>query len=515
MRDIAGILAATLFPMFALTSNVNAVELITNGGFEAGLTGWTVTSSVGSGGSWSPDTTSSTPLTGNPTVGPFSGTGYAVTDQFGPGVNALSQDYTVPAGTTSLTLTFDMFINDWAGSAGHESLDVLILGAGANPVTGSGTTLISTDTLVTGGVPNPYIAHDFAITGFVPGDTYILDYLEADTMFTMNVGLDNVSLEAAVVPEPSSVALLLAALAAMGVIGRRRLGALRHQGKLLFVLAAIALLSRPAHAQNQNTAHPVMPRATLQPGHARSYAWMVSIVDPSAVVHGPGQTNCGGSPGQNVCYYYPSDINTAYTTSFISNGKGGAGITVAIVDAYFNSQTEADLANFNSTFGLPACTIASNCLTIVGQTCGPPPAQPSPITSLIEGWYQEEDLDVQWVHSIAPNAKILLVIANSNSDANLYQAVQCAKANADVVSDSWGAPEFPGDPSSDPDFSSDVPILFSSGDTFAEVQYPCASPNVTCVGGTHLLETSTSYRNLEVGLGRDHRRRHRRRLQCL
>ena len=176
MRDIAGILAATLFPMFALTSNVNAVELITNGGFEAGLTGWTVTSSVGSGGSWSPDTTSSTPLTGNPTVGPFSGTGYAVTDQFGPGVNALSQDYTVPAGTTSLTLTFDMFINDWAGSAGHESLDVLILGAGANPVTGSGTTLISTDTLVTGGVPNPYIAHDFAITGFVPGDTYILDY---------------------------------------------------------------------------------------------------------------------------------------------------------------------------------------------------------------------------------------------------------------------------------------------------------------------------------------------------
>ena len=148
---------------------------------------------------------------------------------------------------------------------------------------------------------------------------------------------------------------------------------------------------------------------------------MVSIVDPSAVVHGPGQTNCGGSPGQNVCYYYPSDINTAYTTSFISNGKGGAGITVAIVDAYFNSQTEADLANFNSTFGLPACTIASNCLTIVGQTCGPPPAQPSPITSLIEGWYQEEDLDVQWVHSIAPNAKILLVIANSNSDANLYQ----------------------------------------------------------------------------------------------
>ena len=147
-------------------------------------------------------------------------------------MNALSQDYTVPAGTTSLTLTFDMFFNDWAGSAGHESLDVLILGAGANPVTRSGTTLISTDTLVTGERPNPYIAHDFAITGFVPGDTYILDYLEADTMFTMNVGLDNGSLEAAVVAEPSSVAFC-SQLSRPWRYWPAPARALRHQGKLL------------------------------------------------------------------------------------------------------------------------------------------------------------------------------------------------------------------------------------------------------------------------------------------
>jgi subtilase family serine protease len=28
-------------------------------------------------------------------------------------------------------------------------------------------------------------------------------------------------------------------------------------------------------------------------------------------------------------------------------------------------------------------------------------------------------------------------------------------------------------------------------------EYPCTSPNVTCVGGTHLLETTTSHRNVE------------------
>jgi len=223
----------------------------------------------------------------------------------------------------------------------------------------------------------------------------------------------------------------------------------------------------------------------------------VSIVDPLATVHGPGQTNCGGGSGQDTCFYFPADVNTAYTASFISNGNGGAGRTIAITDAFFNSQTEADLANFNSTFGLPACTIAGSCLTIVGQTCGPPPPQPSPITPMIRGWFQEEALDVQWVHSIAPNAKILLVIANSNSNADLYQAVQCAKANADVVTNSWGAPEFSGEAANDPFFTSAVPVLFSSGDTFAQTEYPCTSPNVTCVGGTHLLETTNSHRNVE------------------
>ena len=494
LRNIARIWAGILFPMLALAVNASATQLISNGGFETGLSGWTVTSSAGSGGSWFAGTGLSTPLTGNPTVGPFSGTGYAVTDQFGPGVNALSQNYTVPGGTTSLTLTFDMFVNDWAPSTGTANSNVLILGAGGNPVTGAGTALVSADTLVTGGVPNPYVGYNFAVTGFVPGDTYELVFRETDTLYNMNVGVDNVSLNA--VPEPSSIALLLSALVAMGVFGWRR-----HHGKLLAVLAAFVLFSLPVHAQNANVAHALVSPSAIGPGEARPYIWIMSILDPSAVVHGPGQTNC--SDTGNSCYYFPTDVNTAYTTGFITNGSGGAGITVAIVDAYFNSQTETDLANFNSDFGLPACTVASHCLTIVGQgsggTCGPLPAQPPgpPFAAGIAGWFGEENLDVQWVHAIAPNAKILLVTANSPSFSDFRAAEQCAKANADVVTNSWGAPEFSGENLLDPVWSATIPILFSSGDTFAERQYPCASPNVTCVGGTNLLETITSHRNLE------------------
>jgi hypothetical protein len=498
MRNIAGALAGILFPVLALAFNANAAQLISNGGFETGLTGWTVTTSAGSGGSWFADTGIATPLTGNPTVGPFSGRGYAVTDQVGPGVNALSQDYTVPVDTTSLTLTFDMFVNDWNSSTGTADVEALISAAGGNPVTGVGTVLTTQDILVTGGVPNPYVAFNFAIPGYVPGDTYILNFRETDTLANMNVGVDDVSLVATTTistPEPSSIALLLGALAASGVFGRRRLGAIRHQEKLLFVLAAIAVLSQPVYAQSANVAHPVVPPSAIGAGEARPYAWMVSILDPAATVHGPGETNCNG--GGNTCYYFPTDVNTAYTTSFISNGNGGRGITVAIVDAYFNSQTDADLAQFSSDFGLPACTTTNGCLTIVGQTCGPPPSQPNPITGTIEGWFQEEDLDVQWVHSIAPHANILLVIANSSRFSDLLTAVQCAKANADVVTNSYGAPEFSSQTSADSLLSSTVPVLYSAGDAYLVTQWPCSSPNVTCVGGTNLLETSTSHRNVE------------------
>lgn len=501
-RKIAGMLAGILFSMCALAFNTNAnvVQLITNGGFETGLTEWTVTTSAGSGGSWFADTTTSTPLTGNPTVGPFAGTGYAVTDQFGPGTNALSQTYTVPEGTTSLALTFNMFVNDWNSVTGTANINALILDSGGNPVTGAGTlqTLVSTDLLVSGGDPNPYVLYSFPITGFVSGGMYLLDFMETDNVTSMNVGVDNVSLDATTVPEPCSLALLLGALvAATGVFNWRLLGAIRHSGKLLFVLGALVLASQPVHAQTPNLSHPVVHLASLEPGRMRPFAWIVEIVNPETVVHGPGQTNCGRGPGQNTCYYLPADINEAYTTSFISNGNGGLGITVAVVDAYFNSQTEADLNTFSATYGLPACTIFSGCLTIVGQTCGSPPPQPSPTTSTILGWFRETDLDLQWVHAIAPSAKILLVVANSDLTTDLLTAVQCAKTSADVVSNSYGSPEFSGETQFDSVFLSNVPILHGAGDTLGQTTWPCVNPDVTCIGGTHLLETATSHRNAE------------------
>ena len=224
MRYFPALISCTL--LTGLTAKAG-IQLLTNGDFETGsLAGWTVTSSVGSGGTWLPDNSIFTPLTGNPTVGPKSGKWYAVTDQFGPGQNALSQSFAVPVGTTSVLLSFDMFINDWGPffDLADEYMRFGVQAAGANPITGAFLALgtISGPELVTGGVPNPYVHYSLDLTSIAhAGGTYQLDFLESDTNFNMNVGVDNVSVSE--VPEPGSVALLASVLAGVIICARRRL----------------------------------------------------------------------------------------------------------------------------------------------------------------------------------------------------------------------------------------------------------------------------------------------------
>lgn len=266
-------------------------------------------------------------------------------------------------------------------------------------------------------------------------------------------------------------------------------------------LSKVLLISAAGLCQSvyaQNAARAIMPRPAAA-GHARSHAWAAPAATPFlAVTHGPGQS-CGVSEN-NVCYYNPVDFTTAYAIGSIANGNGGAGMTVAIVDAFYNSQTAADLATFSSAFGLPAPNI-----TVVSQTgsvC--PTGCNAPGGSDAEGWAIETDLDVEAVHSIAPNANILLVTSTDDSLSNLFTAEVYAYTHADVVTNSWGANEFAGETTGESTLSaSSVPLLFSAGDTGAVPEYPCMSAYSVCVGGTKLLETPTSFRSLESAWGTD------------
>jgi subtilase family serine protease len=156
----------------------------------------------------------------------------------------------------------------------------------------------------------------------------------------------------------------------------------------------------------------------------------------------------------------------------------GAGMTIALVENADAPNIEADLNTFSTQFGLPACTVANGCLTIL-YSAGSKPAPDA-------NWAVETSLDVEWAHAIAPAAKIMLVEAPDPS--SLLDAVQFAiNQKPSVISMSWGIPEFAGETSFDPVLgNSTIPLVAATGDAGNGVWYPAASPYVLAVGGTQL-----------------------------
>jgi kumamolisin len=192
--------------------------------------------------------------------------------------------------------------------------------------------------------------------------------------------------------------------------------------------------------------------------------------------------------------FSPSQIRTAYSIP----SSGGAG-TIVIVDAFDDKYALADFNAFSAQYGLPqetstSVTSSSNKVLQVVYASGTKPRFNS-------GWSQEEDLDIEWAHAMAPNAKIVLVEAASNSNANLYAAEDKAAtiAGAQQCSNSWGGGESSGEASSDSHFShAGVTYLFSTGDTGGAKDYPAASPNVVAVGGTSLFLDGSGNRTNET-----------------
>lgn len=181
--------------------------------------------------------------------------------------------------------------------------------------------------------------------------------------------------------------------------------------------------------------------------------------------------------------YGPSDLLSAYSLP----SDGGAGQTIAIVDAYDDPNAASDLATYRSTFGLPA--LASGQFTQVNEN-----GQTSPLPQEDDGWAEEESLDVDMVSAIAPEANIVLVEADQPSDTDLYTAEDTAASLADYVSNSWGGAESSSQTSDDAHFNHPgVAITVSSGDEGYGAEYPATSQYVTAVGGTSLTGSGDSW----------------------
>jgi subtilase family serine protease len=207
-------------------------------------------------------------------------------------------------------------------------------------------------------------------------------------------------------------------------------------------------------------------------------------------------------------YYTAKDLQAAYNmTGLISQGYGGEGKTIAIIDAYGDPTIRQDLAAFDKQFGLPPAD-----LTIV------PVGPYEPANGITFGWDAETALDVEAAHTAAPYAHINLVVASNASNA-LFAAVKTVvdRRLGDVVSMSWGLGE---NSYGESGFSvagflnyayldyyfqkgaaEGITFLASSGDYGAfdgtpavTADFPATSPFVTGVGGTTLyLAGATGY----------------------
>ena len=132
----------------------------------------------------------------------------------------------------------------------------------------------------------------------------------------------------------------------------------------------------------------------------------------------------------------PAQILHAYGIDQVSfNGgaiKGdGTGQTIAIIDLWDAPNIAADLATYDTTFGIAAppsfTKVASD-----GSTNYPPTDPMGKGNS----WALETSLDVEWARAIAPGAGILLVVAG-NVFSLASAAQNAATHGATVVSMSY------------------------------------------------------------------------------
>ena len=170
------------------------------------------------------------------------------------------------------------------------------------------------------------------------------------------------------------------------------------------------------------------------------------------------------------------------STTAVPTGGWGA---IAVVEAYDNPYAEHDLRVFSEQFGLPLCTIANGCFSVVYASDRVPPYN--------DASADEHVLDIEWAHAMAPNAKIIMVEADSESLEDHMRAIQVAsqqvaQAGGGLVSISWSVAEFPEELFYDQYFQTPgIVYVASSGDYSAPARYPSSSPYVISAGGTSII----------------------------
>jgi len=173
--------------------------------------------------------------------------------------------------------------------------------------------------------------------------------------------------------------------------------------------------------------------------------------------------------------YTPCQILSAYGFDKISipnQQLHGYGTKIVIVIPYSYSNLQSDLENFCKIYNIP--TPKLNIIKV------------KPNTVENNDWILESCIDTQWITAIAPGANISVVQAFSADINDLIDAVTLAESlNPDIISMSWGFPEFNGIQKNTIFNKKNIIYVAASGDNNI-VEYPSSSPNVVAVSATNL-----------------------------
>jgi subtilase family serine protease len=225
------------------------------------------------------------------------------------------------------------------------------------------------------------------------------------------------------------------------------------------------------------------------------------------------------TPGhQPPCGYAPMEMQTAYNMNpLYAQGFDGSGQTVVITDAFGSSTIAHDADRFSELYGLPRIT-PDNFQLVKAPGLAHNPKGPD------IGWDTETTLDVEWVHAMAPGAKIALITATNR--ASLDEAINLAVVRhlGNTISNSWSRREGLGNPAQfnrvnrilEQAAVQGIDVNFASGDCgdetvgsvdcpsplpFKTVAFPASSPFATGVGGTSLGLNSDDTIAFQTGWG--------------
>jgi len=205
------------------------------------------------------------------------------------------------------------------------------------------------------------------------------------------------------------------------------------------------------------------------------------------------------TPASIACIYgltVPIPGCPIHGTTAVPTGGWGA---IAVVEQGDDPFAEEDLNVFSRQFGLPPCTTANGCFRKVFVGGVVPPVNPS----------AEHDLDAQWAHAMAPNAKIIMVEGRTFEIPEVFRAIDLASqlvqaAGGGEVSISDSHPEFAGEAAYDSHFTTPGIVYFgSAGDYSAPARYPSSSPNVISAGGTQIVRDGNGNFVKEIAWSRD------------